>query len=60
MAAVFSSWGLGLFGSMSRVEASFVALAVIALILLVSPLWAPRYGNGPLERFWRGATRLLT
>ena len=60
MAAVFSSWGLGLFGSVSRVEASFVALAVIALILLVSPLWAPRYGNGPLERFWRGATRLLT
>ena len=60
MAAVFHSWGLGWFGSVSRVEATLVALAVIALILVVSPLWAPRLGPGPLERLWRGGTRILS
>ena len=60
MAAVFYSWGLGGFGSVSRVEATLVALAVIALILTVSPLWAPRLGNGPLERLWRGGTEILS
>ena len=60
MAAVFYNWGLGAFGSMSRVEATLVALAVIALILTVSPLWTSRFGAGPLERVWRGGTRLLS
>ncbi len=60
MAAVFHSWGLGWLGSVSRVEATLVALAVIALILTVAPLWAPRLGAGPLERLWRGGTRILS
>ena len=60
MAAVFHSWGLGLFGSVSRAGSTLVALAVIALILIVSPLWATRVGNGPLERLWRGGTRILS
>lgn len=60
MAAVFHSWGLGFFGSVSRAGASLVALAVIALILIVSPLWTTRLGNGPLERLWRGGTRILS
>lgn len=60
MAALFHSWGLGWFGSVSRVEATIVALAVIALILIASPLWSPRLGAGPLERVWRGGTRMLS
>ena len=60
MAAVFYSWGLAAFGSVSRVEATLVALAVIALILTVSPLWAQRFGAGPLERLWRGGARILS
>ena len=60
MAAMFYSWGLGAFGSVSRVEATLVALAVIALILTVSPLWAQRFGAGPLERLWRGGARILS
>lgn len=60
MAAVFCSWGLGWFGLVSRVEASLVAFAVIVLILIVSPLWAARLGAGPLERLWRGGTRILS
>lgn len=54
MAAMFYSWGLGWFGLVNRVEATLVALAVIGLILTASPIWARRFGNGPLERLWRG------
>ena len=60
MAAVFYNWGLGAFGSVSRIEATLVALAVIAFILTVSPLWALRFGAGPLERLWRSSTRVLS
>lgn len=60
MAALFHSWGLGWFGSVSRFEATLVAFAVIALILTVSPLWARRLGIGPLERLWRGSARILS
>ena len=59
MAGLFHSWGLGWFGLVDRVEASIVALGVIALILLASPLWLARFGAGPLERLWRGGARLL-
>ena len=60
MAALFHRWGLGWFGGVSRVEATLVALGVIALMLLVSPWWAGRFGMGPFERLWRGGARLLT
>jgi uncharacterized protein len=59
MAALFHSWGLARFGLVNRFEATLAALGVIALILLVSPLWGARFGTGPCERLWRGATRLL-
>lgn len=60
MGAIFYSWGLGWFASVSRVEATLVALAVIGLILTVSPLWAKRLGAGLLERLWRGGARVLS
>ena len=60
MAAVFHSWGLGLFGMVTRIEATLVALAVIALILLLSPWWERRLGSGPFERLWRGAAVRLS
>ncbi|MBX9897918.1 MAG: DUF418 domain-containing protein [Qipengyuania sp.] len=59
MAALFHSWGLGWFGLVGRLEATLVALGVVALILLVSPWWADRFGMGPFERLWRSGARLL-
>ena len=58
LAALFHSWGLGWFGRVNRVEATLVALAVIALILVASPSLA-RFGQGPFERLWRSGARLL-
>ncbi len=60
MAALFHSWGLGWFGLVDRVEATLIALAVIALILTVSPWWSRRVGAGPFERSWRAGTRALS
>jgi uncharacterized protein len=60
MAALFHSWGLGASGSVSRVGATLVALAIIALILAISSLWVTRIGAGPLEQLWRGGTQILS
>lgn len=60
MAAIFHSWGLGLFGEVDRFGASLVALGVIILILGWSPWYERRYGPGPFERLWRGGARLLS
>lgn len=60
MAALFHSWGLGWFGEVNRIEATFDALFVIALMLLLSPVWERRCGQGPFERLWRGGARLLS
>ena len=60
IAALFHGWGLGWFGLVDRVEATLVALFVIALILLLSPWYARRYGAGPFERLWRGGARVLS
>lgn len=60
MAALFHSWGLGCFGLVDRIEASLVALFVIAPILLWSPVWERRFGAGPFERLWRSGARLLS
>jgi uncharacterized protein len=59
-AALFASWGLSLFGEVSRLEAFALSFVPIALICLVSPVWLAALGQGPLERLWRAAARLLS
>lgn len=59
MAALFHGWGLGWFGLVDRLEATAAAVVVIALILLISPWWARRFGVGPFERLWRRWAALL-
>ena len=59
LAAIFASWGLGLFGEVSRAEAFASTLIPIAAMLFWSPVWIAHLGHGPFERLWRGATRLL-
>jgi len=52
-AALFASWGLGLFGAVSRGEALLLALIPIAAMLLWSGPWLARYRQGPAEWLWR-------
>lgn len=60
LAAIFASWGLGLFGEVTRWQAFAVGLVPVAGMLLWSPLWAKRFGQGPFERLWRAAARALS
>ncbi|MEM9501692.1 MAG: DUF418 domain-containing protein [Pseudomonadota bacterium] len=60
LSAVFASWGFGLFGRVSRVEALVLCIVPIAAILLWSPLWVANLGQGPFERLWRTISRLLS
>ena len=60
LAAIFASWGLGLFGEVTRWQAFAIGLVPVAGMLLWSPLWLARFGQGPFERLWRAAARALS
>ena len=50
---VFYGYGLGLYGSLSRVEQIGVVVAIWAIQLAFSPLWLKYFQFGPLEWVWR-------
>jgi uncharacterized protein len=60
LASIFASWGLGLFGEVTRWQAFALGLVPVAAMLLWSPLWLAKVGQGPFERLWRGLSRGLS
>jgi uncharacterized protein len=56
--ALFYGWGLGLYGSLSRLEAWLAVPLIWALILLWSKPWLDRFAYGPFEWLWRSLARL--
>ena len=59
LSAIFASWGLGLFGDVTRWQAFVLGAVPVAGMLLWSPAWLERFGQGPFERLWRAAARRL-
>jgi uncharacterized protein len=59
LSAIFAPWGLGLFGEVTRSQAFALGLVPVAAMLLWSPLWVMRLGQGPFERLWRAGARAL-
>ena len=59
--AVFSGWGLGLFGMLGRLELYGVVLAFWVVMLAWPGWWLTRFRHGPVEWLWRCLTywRLL-
>jgi uncharacterized protein len=57
MTALFYGWGLGWFGTLSRIELWLVVVAMWALILLWSKPWLDRFQYGPFEWLWRSLAR---
>ncbi|WP_050033822.1 DUF418 domain-containing protein [Halorubrum halophilum] len=53
---VFYGHGLGLFGSVSRVEQLGFVVAVWAVQIVLSVLWLRRFRFGPVEWVWRTLT----
>ncbi|MUW13847.1 DUF418 domain-containing protein [Halorubrum sp. CBA1125] len=53
---IFYGHGLGLFGSVSRVEQYGIVVAIWAVQVVLSVLWLRRYRFGPVEWVWRTLT----
>jgi uncharacterized protein len=60
LAALFASWGLGLFGEVTRWQAFALGLVPVAAMLVWSPIWVAKVGQGPFERLWRALSRALS
>lgn len=58
MTTLFYGYGLGLYGSMSRIELWIPVIAMWALMLLWSKPWLERFRYGPFEWLWRSLARL--
>ena len=58
MTTFFYGYGLGFYGTMSRIELWIVVVAMWALMLLWSKPWLERFRYGPLEWLWRSLARL--
>jgi uncharacterized protein len=57
MTGLFYGWGLGWFGSLSRVELWLVVAAMWIVMLVWSKPWLDRIAYGPLEWLWRSLAR---
>lgn len=53
---IFNDHGLGLFGTLNRLQQFLIVIAVWILMLIVSPLVLNKYRFGPLEWLWRKLT----
>jgi uncharacterized protein len=56
IAALAEPWGFGLYGRLSGVEMTAVAVVVFAVLAEASHVWLARYRMGPLEWLWRCGT----
>ncbi len=54
--SIFYGHGLGLFGSVSRVEQFGIVLAIWGVQIALSVLWLRYYRYGPVEWLWRRVT----
>ena len=53
---IFNGHGLGLFGTLDRLEQFLIVISIWILILIISPLVLKNYRFGPLEWLWRKLT----
>lgn len=57
MCAVFSGWGVGLFGRFGTAERWLFVLLAWGLMLAWSHPWLSQFKQGPMEWLWRSLTR---
>ena len=56
LTTIFYGYGLGLIGSVSRIQQMGVVAVVITIQLIYSSWWLARYRFGPAEWLWRSLT----
>lgn len=57
MAIVFYGWGFGYWGRVGAADAVALALGLVAVQVWLSRAWLRHFGQGPMERLLRAATR---
>ncbi len=57
MTSLVYGYGAGLYAHIGRIGLLGIAILLLAAMLLWSPLWLNRFGQGPVERLWRGLQR---
>jgi uncharacterized protein len=57
MTTLFYGYGIGLYGTMSRIELWLVVIAMWALMLVWSKPWLEHFRYGPFEWLWRSLSR---
>jgi len=58
MTTLFYGYGVGIYGSLSRIELWLPVVAMWALMLLWSKPWLDRFRYGPFEWLWRSLARM--
>ncbi|MCP1470623.1 uncharacterized protein J3E64_002311 [Sphingobium sp. OAS761] len=58
MTTIFYGWGLGNFGHVRPALLPMFVLPAWSIMLLWSPWWTARFGQGPAERLWRALARI--
>src|SRR5690606_21246014 len=53
---IFYSYGLGLYGQVSILTGTFLALGIFAVQLIFAEVWLSKFSQGPLEMLWRKLT----
>jgi len=53
---IFCSYGLGQFGSIQPAGLVAIAIGILIVQLIVSPIWLRHFRFGPVEWLWRSAT----
>lgn len=53
---IFYSYGLGLYGQVSLLTGTLMALGIFAVQLIFSEIWLTKFSQGPLEMLWRKVT----
>ena len=53
---IFYSYGLGLYGQVSLLTGTLMALGIFAVQLIFAEIWLTKFSQGPLEMLWRKIT----
>lgn len=53
---IFYSYGLGLYGKISVLTGTFIAIGVFVIQLIFAKLWLSKFRMGPVEALWRFGT----
>lgn len=50
---IFYHYGLGLYGKVSMMTGTWLAIAIYVVQVILADLWLNRFNQGPIEKLWR-------